>query len=314
MRPFLQRFIWPILGVTTLVLVALTVTAGVVLLRDGGGLSAKRAHSSKKTDVYTGLGSWVDLWDARAWRDPAAAVDDMASHGVRTLYLETATAKTPNGIPNPSALSEFITQAHARHMYVVAWYLPNLKTGSVDFDRIVQAVEFDTSDGQKFDSVALDIESTDVKPLSTRNRNLAALSQEVRRRVGTSYPLGGIIPSPVGLRKKTGFWDAFPYATVARSYDVLLPMGYYTFHGHTAAQARSDAIANMRILRAQPGCSTIPVHLIGGIASASSVSAVRAFARAARETGCIGASVYDWAGTSDAKWRELAAVWAAKTQ
>ena len=312
MRPFLQRFIWPILGVTTLVLVVATLIAGAALLRKTGvgDFSATPAQAGRKLDAYTGLGAWVDLWDASAWRVPAGAVRDMASHGVRTLYIETATAKTPSGIPNPPALSEFVTQAHARHMYVVAWYLPSLKGDSVDFERVMQAVDFRTVDGQKFDSVALDIESTAVKSFDVRNRNLAALSRQVRRRVGGSYPLGGIIPSPVGLRKKTGFWDVFPYSTIAESYDVVLPMGYYTYHGHTSAQARADVAANMRILRAQRGCSRIPVHLIGGIAGLSSAAQVGAFARAARDSGCIGASIYDWAGTNDAKWRELARVWA----
>jgi hypothetical protein len=312
MRPFLQRHIWAVLGITTLVLVLATIAVGAALLRKTGDAdpSATSArHASQKVNAYVGLGAWVDLWDARAWRDPVGTVRDMASHGVRTLYLQTATAKTPQGIPNPTALSEFITEAHARHMSVVAWYLPGLQSSSVDFDRVIQAAEFRTGDGQKFDSVALDIESTTVKSIGVRNRNLASLSEKVRRRVGASYPLGGIIPSPVGLRKKTGFWDRFPYGTIAASYDVVLPMAYYTFHGHTSGQARADAVENMRILRAQPGCSAIPVHLIGGIAGTSSAAQVRAFARAARDTGCIGASIYDWVGTNDAKWQALAATW-----
>ena len=173
----------------------------------------------------------------------------------------------------------------------------------------MQAVEFRTDDGQMFDSFALDIESTAVKPLSKRNLALAELSARIREAVGPDYVLGGIIPSPVGLTKQTGFWDVFPYGDVAETYDVLLPMAYYTFHGHTAAQARDDALASMRILREQPGCSEVPVHLIGGIAGKSSAAEVKAFAQAARETGCIGASLYDWAGMSAARWRALSAGW-----
>ena len=39
---------------------------------------------------YRGLGTWVDLYDAKAWDHPASAVSDMRAHGVRTLYLETS--------------------------------------------------------------------------------------------------------------------------------------------------------------------------------------------------------------------------------
>ena len=317
MRPLRHQFIWPVLGVTVLALLAMSLVPVIVIVQKGGGAFTAGWSPSRKeqgVDAYRGLGAWVDLWDARAWRDPAATVSDMNSHGVNTIYIETATAKSATGLVNPSALRTFITEAHARHMYVVAWYFPSMKPGSVDYGRVVQTVEFKTGDGQRFDSVALDIESSDVKPFGARNRGLAALSRMIRNRVGPSYPLGAIIPPPVGLEKKTGFWDIFPYATVAESYDVILPMAYYTYHVHTAAQTRADVIANMRLLRAQPGCSKIPVHLIGGIAGSSSSAEVRQFARAARTTGCIGASLYDWVGTNDAKWRELEAVWAARAR
>ncbi len=195
-------------------------------------------------------------------------------------------------------------------MFVVAWYLPNLRADSDDFERVVQAIEFKTADGQTFDSFALDIESTAVKPIADATARWLTCPANPRQ-VGPDYALGGIIPSPVGLKKQTGFWDVFPYADVAETYDVLLPMAYYTFHGQTAAQAREDAIASMRILRAQPGCSEVPVHLIGGIAGKSSAAEVKAFARAARETGSVGVSIYDWAGMSTARWRALGAGWKA---
>lgn len=312
MRLFVKRFVQPILGVFVLGALVALLAFGYALVRRGGDGSPTQPVD--RLDAYRGIGSWIDLWDARAWRDPASAVKDMADHGVRTIYIQTGNARSAGGISNPSAMRAFITEAHARHMYVVAWYLPTLKPGSVDYDRVVQAVEFTTEDGQMFDSFALDIESTAVKPLSARNRSLAALSERIREQVGPSYPLGGIIPSPVGLKKQTGFWNVFPYANVAGNYDVLLPMAYYSYHGHTAAQARKDALENMRILRAQPGCSEIPVHLIGGIAGESSAAEMREFARASRETGCIGVSVYDWAGMSDSRWRALGTGWSTGSQ
>ena len=38
------------------------------------------------------------------------------------------------------------------------------------------------------------------------------------------YPLGAIIPSPVGIRRHRVYWPAFPYRGLARYYDVFLPM------------------------------------------------------------------------------------------
>jgi hypothetical protein len=291
--------------------VALLLAIGVgVLIVAGsdGGLFGSSAKSSGSLDVYRGLASWVDLYDTRAWKDPAAAVKDMAGHGVRTIFIETANSSSASGLVHPSALAEFIVEAHARHMFVVAWYLPNLRSSSLDYDRAIQAIQFTSSDGQTFDSFALDIESTTVKPVSTRNKQLAALSARIRSRVGSGYVLGAIIPSPVGLSSTKSHWKGFPYAMLAKTYDVFLLMHYYTFDIRSAATTYTSTLANMRVLRAQPGCATTPVHMIGGISNRSSIAQVRQFVRAVRKTGCIGASLYDWAGTNAAKWHELASV------
>jgi hypothetical protein len=254
--------------------------------------------------AYAGLGSWVDLYDDRAWNDPAAAVKDMAKHGVRTLYIETSRYTGP-ALNQPAALSTFIKVAHANHMRVVAWYLPYLESTG-DYARIAQTIRFRTSDGQKFDSFALDIE-TGTSDIATRNRGLDALSRKIRALVGPSYPLGAIIPSPIGMQTG-GSWSPFPYTALAKVYDVFVPMSYYTYHGSGADNARSDTLANVRIIRAQPGCATIPIHLIGGISDNSSAGEVQAFVRAARQTKVFGASLYGWVGTSSAMWTSLKAV------
>jgi len=256
--------------------------------------------------AYHGLGSWVDIYDAKAWKNPRAAVADMASHGVKTLYLETSNSRSTFALKDTASISAFIEEAHSHQMKVVAWYLPDLTKPATDFYRVSQAINFTTPQGQKFDSFALDIESSAIKSENTRNRLMDALSLRIRALVGTSYPLGGIIPSPVGLAKKAGYWNAFPYSSVARTYDVLLPMGYYTYHGKTASAAYTDARNNVRIIRAQAGCATIPIHLIGGLAENSSAAEVKSFVTAEREGGCIGASLYSWPGTTAADWAALA--------
>jgi hypothetical protein len=258
-------------------------------------------------DAYRGLGSWIDIYDDRAWKDPAAAVADMATHGVKTLYLETGNSRSKGELFKPEQVRQFITEAHARDIKVVAWYLPDLLDPEKDYGRIDAAIKLTTSDGQKFDSFALDIESGAIKSQKPRNRALLALSRRIRSAVGPSYPLGAIIPSPVGLSRKGGYWVTFPYTDLAPIYDVFLPMGYYTYHGKGAALAYSDTVGNARILRAQKGCSAVQIHMIGGEAEKSSAAEVEAFVRGSRDAGCIGASLYGWAGTKAAHWQELAA-------
>jgi hypothetical protein len=69
----------------------------------------------------------------------------MAKHGVKTIYVQTANDSSSGGIVHPNALRTFITEAHARHRFVVAWYLPGLNAGSTDYDRVMQAIRFTTS-------------------------------------------------------------------------------------------------------------------------------------------------------------------------
>jgi hypothetical protein len=293
------------------IVLGLAIGAAVSASRTGapsGASSTTSVGSSAATRTiaaYRGLGSWVDIYDAKAWKDPAAAVADMAANGVRTIYIETANSHSTSAFNHPVQIEQFIQEAHAHGMSIVAWYLPYLKSEALDLGRVTQAIQFRTADGQSFDSFALDIESSAVKPLSARIAALESLSAKIRAVAGPAYPLGGIIPSPVGLARKTGYWNDFPYAMVARYYDVILPMGYYTYHGKGAHAAHADAVGNIRIIRDQPGCASIPIHLIGGLAEGSNGAEVAAFAKAAGETGCIGASLYGWAGTSAAEWQAL---------
>ena len=70
-----------------------------------------------------------------------------------------------------------------------------------------------------------------MKSVSARNAALEKLSSQIRSLVGADYPLGAIIPSPVGLSHKGSYWGNFPYQMLAEKYDVFVPMSYYTYHG-----------------------------------------------------------------------------------
>ena len=284
------------------------VLAVLALAALAAGALPPAAAAGPPLNAYRGLGIWVDMYDAAAWNDPAAAVKDMASHHVRTLFIETANYHWPTAINRPVAMNAIIQQCHARGIKVVAWYLPGFNDMTKDYRRSMAAIDYRTPDGQRFDSFALDIEASIVKPVSTRNARLATLSAKIRHAVGSGYTLGGIIPSPAGMRDNATYWPDFPYKTVARYYNVIVPMGYYTYHGDGYANAYRDTRDNVRIVRAQTGRPTIPIHVIAGLASASSGTETLAYVRALREYGCLGGSMYDWPTTNDADWRVLANV------
>src|SRR5450759_4617240 len=291
-----------------LLIAGLTVLIGLVAAAARPQASA--AAGSASITAYRGLGTWVDMYDSRAWDDPAAAVKDMALHGVRTLYIETANYHNPQSASmfKPAAMTAFIQQCHALKIKIVAWYLPGFTDLDKDYKRSRAAIDYRTADGQKFDSFALDIEASIVKPASTRSARLKTLSAKLRKAVGKAYPLGGIIPSPAGMKINSSYWPGFPYKAVAEVYDVIVAMGYYTYHGDGYSHAYNETRENVRIVREQTGRPTIPIHVIAGVGSKSSVSETRAYVRALRETGCLGGSMYDWATTSAANWLRLASV------
>lgn len=267
--------------------------------------AAPSAASSAHLDAYRGLGTWVSIYDKRAWADPEAAVADMAGHGVRTLFIQTGNSNSNGVVYNPAGQEAFIRAAHARRMKVVAWYLPEMVDTARDMDRITKAIDFLTVDGQSFDSFALDIESTKIHPVSDRNAALVLLTAKIRDLVGPDYVLGGIVPSPVGIAKATGFWNDFPYGFVASHFDVMLPMGYYTYHGKGAKAAAADVVDSVARIRAQAGAATVPIHFIGGLSAKTTAAETQSFAATSLAKGCIGVSLYSWSGTGAAEWQAL---------
>src|SRR3954462_5564377 len=85
--------------------------------------------------------------------DPELAVAELADHGVKTLYVETASWKVPNrvDIVAPEQTKALLSAAHANGLKVVAWYLPGFVKLQTDMRRIRAALAFRTADGQAFD-------------------------------------------------------------------------------------------------------------------------------------------------------------------
>jgi hypothetical protein len=284
----------------------------LLLLAAALGLLAAAAwpqqSAAAPVNCYRGLGTWVDMWDVKAYDDPAAATKDMKAHGVRTLYLETANYHMPAGsatIYRAADVARLIEEAHARGIKVVAWYLPGFKDPAKDYRRSMAAIRFRTSAGQRFDSFTLDIEASVVKDVAKRNSRLRTLSKRIRAAVGKSYPLGACTPSPAGMAMHTSYWPGFPFKMLAGIYDVFVPMGYYTYHGEGYSNAYRDTRDNLRIIREKTERPGMPIHVIAGESSKSSGSETTAYVRALRENGALGGSMYDWPGTDDASWRAL---------
>jgi hypothetical protein len=278
------------------------VAAAVCACASGSG----RAAGQRDLSAYEGLATWVDVYDAGVWANPERAVATMARQGVRTLFLETGNDSRRTDVFRPDRVSRFLVAAHLNGLRVVAWYVPSFARPARDLRRSLAAIRFRTAGGEAFDSFALDIEGRVVRSPSLRSARAVRLARELRAEA-PYLALGAIVPSPRGMQLLPSYWPGFPFAALARSLDVFLPMGYFTYRPRYPGGSGAYTRANIDLLREATGDPGLPVHAIGGLAHAATPKQVRAFEQAARAGGAIGASLYDFAGTGVRQWPELRA-------
>ncbi len=258
-------------------------------------------------DAYRGMGTWVDVYDwsntytrGRPQVGPSA-VDRMAEVGVQTLYIQASKHDAATDVLEPGLLRAWIDRARQRGIRVVAWYLPTLSDTAKDLQRMVAIANLPV------DSVAVDIESKDVADLAERNRRLVAFSTRLRRAL-PGRVIGGIVLPPVVLEVVNPlYWPSFPYRELADSYDVWLPMGYWTnrLAGSPYRNAHRYTRENVNRLRANLGQPRAAVHAIGGIADRTTAADVAGYRQASAETGTLGGSLYDWRTTRAELWTAM---------
>ena len=216
--------------------------------------------------AYRGLGTWVDIYDATAWAHPETLVAKMKARGSARSSSKRATiAKRWTSCDLPARPAS--STPRTRGMKVVAWYLPSFAAPKKDLRRSLAAINFRTPSGGQFDSFALDIEASVVKNVSLRNRRLLTLSSLIRDNVGPAYALGAIIPSPRGMQLVKGYWEKFPYADLGLTYDVFLPMGYFSYRPTDLGGAYGYTVRNVALIRRGTGNPQVAIHAIGGVAT-----------------------------------------------
>ena len=301
------------LGVSTAELARTNAITDPNRIRAGQVLDMPGRAASRDISAYRRLGTWVDVYDY----DPAfgggsavaqlspSSVDAMAAAGIRTLYLQASvdSPRSTGVLAAPNLLGAFLTRAHSRGMQVVAWYVPTFTDVDGDLQRLRAMRDF-SAGGQSFDGLAVDIEwTTDVPDTARRNAALVEMSRRLRAETGTA--IAAIVLPPVLLEVvNTQYWPQFPWRELAPYYDVWLPMSYWT--DRTVASGYRDpqryTTENIARIRANLGQPKAPVHVIGGIGGTSTADQYRRFVTAARQSGAVGISLYDFRITEPAVW------------
>ena len=287
---------------------ALLLAAALTLvLATAAGSLAGSTRSKATPNLYNGLGTWIDVYDAKAFANPEATAAAIASHGVQTVYLETSNSKQTVDIVKPEALGRLVDALHHNEIEVVAWYLPTLVKPAVDLRRSLAAMHFVTPEGGGFQGFALDIEAPDVKNPAVRNARVLTLSRQLRAAAGPDLGLGAIIPSPRGMEIRPAYWPGFPYAQLAGIYDVFLPMTYFTGTVKGPDAVYGYLARSLAILRVMTQNPDLPIHMIAGVADRATLPEVQAFAQLVSDDSRIGGwSLYDFFTTRAAEWRVLA--------
>jgi hypothetical protein len=263
---------------------------------------------------FNGLGTWIDVFDFvpeyASDSLPAvvpAHVELLADLGVRTIYLQAARNDDTGaaGVVAPELVGEVVDAAHERGLCVVGWYLPRFEDVQADLTRLTAIRDFRTPRGDGFDGVGVDIEWTQSVPLAgERSERLVELSVQARAAM-PDLPLAAIVPPPVQIEViNPDFWPGFPWARIAPSYDVWMPMAYWTFRceesGYRDAYAYTEE--SVRRLRANVGDPAALVHPIGGIGDLATDVDYRSFLRASDDVGAVGVSIYDFRTTGSYAW------------
>jgi hypothetical protein len=272
-------------------------------------LAPLQAPAAPKADavVFQGLGTWVDVYDAPAYKAPTATAAKIAARGVRTVYVETANDRSATDVVNPAKLGLFVDALKARGIKVVAWYLPGFVQPQLDVRRTRAMLAFRTPTGASFDGVALDIESLRLKSAGLRTTRLVALSKLLRVEAGDT-PIAAITYPSRGFERHPTWWPGFPWEQVTALVDAWIPMTY-TGGGFKGYDATYGYVArSLRLLRASVG-PDIPVHAAGGVANRMTAEELKAFVDAVTDDGTItGWSLYAFQTTGPKGWASLAAL------
>jgi hypothetical protein len=260
----------------------------VRLLRGGG-------DGALGVTAFSGVGAWIDVFDwSRTFGGDALVeppdIEAMADAGVQTLYVQAARANAEEDVLEPERLQALLDRADEEGVATVAWYLPSLVDPAADLRRLEALAELDV------DAIAVDIEARDVVDPAERSRRLVDLSRDLREAL-PDVAIGAVPVAPVLLEVvNTEWWPGFPWADLAGSYDVWLPMSYSTERRADSGfrDAERYLTENVTRLRANLDEPRARVHPVGGLAADLAVADVEAFVRAARAVGAVGVSLYDW--------------------
>jgi hypothetical protein len=263
------------------------------------------AAEEADTTVFGGLGTWVDIYDGAVYAAPEKVAQRMAARNVETVWVETANFGAAVDVVEPVRLGRLVDALHAHGVRAVAWYLPGHVSPARDRRRALAMLAFRTPQGDAFDGVALNIESTRVRNVALRSQRAVTLARQLRQAAG-EMPVAIVPFNPRGLERRPATWPRFPWRELAAQADAFAPM-VYTGGAYAGFDATYGYVTRaLRLLRAHTGNPELAIHVAGGVANRMGPAELAGFVAAVEDDGAtIGVSLYDWMTTPARAWPQL---------
>lgn len=254
--------------------------------------------------LVSGKGMWVRYADVQRLGG-AAIVRRAQSLGITHLYLWVGSTYDHDGFMGGPLLDSLLPPAHRAHIAVIAWIYDTLYNPGADLALARQAADHTAPGGDRADGLALDLE-TDA---TATPAIVGGFGQRLRSMLGPNYLLVAVTYPPQQR-------PDYPFATMARTMNVLAPMDYWHDQPQpfSPAQAAAFVTDSMTELRSATGDPNVPIAIIGqaydmfddGTYSPSGAEDTAAL-RAAASGGAVGFSLYYWGGATPAELQALGA-------
>jgi len=267
-----------------------------------------RAHGRLLWERVAGKGMWITLGTIS--QSASDAIVRAALHdGITHLYLESAIS--PLGFHGEHAVGPLLDAAHRAHIAVLAWVYPYLLDIASDVALTRQVTSFKTASGERFDGIAADLER------NVHESTVRSYSQLIRAYLGSGYLLVGVTYPP------QSFPD-YPFAEIARQYNVIAPMDYWhqtktkfgLDYGHMPyGYDYSYRYAVESVAAIQRAGGNVPISPIGQTfddfgrlemgPNAPSAPEIQGFLAGSRRSGSIGVSFFQWMTAAVEEWQAI---------
>ena len=220
--------------------------------------------------------------------------------GLSHLYVEVA--RSNKGFYGGPGLAALLPAAHRAGIRVIAWVYPFLRDLPFDVAMSLAAARYTAPSGDRPDGLLADVEE------NTNEGAVRAYGQVLRAALGPDT-LMAIATFPPQ-------WSAgriYPFATAALSWNVVVPMDYWRLRrrAYSPAEVYAFVRASVALIRARTR-PDMPVEVLGqmfniyqGGANSPSAAEILACAAAARDTGALGVSFFEWSHATPEEWAAL---------